>query len=145
VGGYLQVRRQPRVVAVMDVLTLVLLLGALWTLGRLSPLWACATVGIVFTVRMIVWGYVLRSIEQISLREFLTPLLPPVVACLPMVALIALLRHFVPVGGTVATVGLLIGEIVVGAAAYTAASWVIARAQLREFLALLRHGLGRAA
>lgn len=145
VGGYLQVRRQPRVVAVMDVLTLALLLGALWTLGRLSPLWACATVGIVFTVRMIVWGYVLRSIEQISLREFLSPLLPPVVACLPMIALIYLLRSLVPVGGHAASIALLIGEVVVGAVAYVGTAWLVARAQLREFVALLRHGLGRAA
>jgi PST family polysaccharide transporter len=142
VGGYLQVRRQPRVVAVMDVLTLAVLVAALWTLGRLSPLWACAAVGIVFTLRMLVWGFVLRSIEQVPLRQFLGPLLPPVIACLPMIALIALLQRLVPVSSHMGAVALLIAEVVVGAVAFAGTAWLVARSQLREFLSLLRHGLG---
>jgi len=145
VGGYLQVRRQPRVVAVMDVLTLGVLVAALWTLGRLSPLWACAAVGIVFTLRMLVWGFVLRSIEQVPLRKFLGPLLPPVVACLPMIALIALLQRLVPVSSHMGAVALLIAEVVVGAVAFAGTAWLVARSQLREFVSLLRHGLGSAA
>jgi PST family polysaccharide transporter len=129
----------------MDVLTLGVLLGSLWTVGRVSPLWACAAVGIVFTLRMVVWGFVLRSIEQVPLRQFLGPLLPPVIACLPMIAFIWLLRHFVHVQGHLQATVLLVGEVVVGALAYAGASWVVARSQLREFIALLRHGLGSAA
>jgi lipopolysaccharide exporter len=145
VGGYLQVRRQPRVVAVMDVATLFVLLGALWTVGRVTPLWACAAVGIVFTLRMLVWGFVLRTIEKVPLRQFMGPLLPPVIACLPMVALIAALQHFVHVGGHLGATLLLLAELVVGALAYTGAAWLVARPQLREFVGLLRHGLGSAA
>jgi lipopolysaccharide exporter len=145
VGAYLQVGRQPRVVAAMDVLTLGLLMLALWTMGRISPLWACAAVGLVFSVRLIVWGFVLRSIEKISLTEFLGPLWPPVVACLPMIAAIAGLRHIVPITGHGVAVALLVGEIAVGAAAYVGAAWFVARGQMRELVKLLRHGLGRAA
>jgi lipopolysaccharide exporter len=145
VGGYLQVRKRPRVVAVVDVLTLVLLLGALWTVGRISPLWACGAVGLVFTARMVIWGYVLRAVEEISLRSFLGPLVPPVLACLPFIAIVAGLRHLFPVTGRGPAVFLLIGEITAGAVAYLAASWLVARRQLRELVGLLRHGLGRAA
>jgi PST family polysaccharide transporter len=145
VGGYLQVRRKPRIVAVMDVLTLGLLVAALWTLGRVSPLWACGAVGVVFTLRMLGWGLVLRRIEQVSLRQCLGPLLPPVIACLPMITLIVLLQRFVPTSGHLSAVALLGAEIVVGALAYAGASWLVARAQLRDFVALLRHGLGSAA
>jgi PST family polysaccharide transporter len=142
VGGYLQVRRKPRIVAVMDVLTLGVLLAALGTMGRVSPLWACAAVGVVFTLRMLGWGFVLRRIEHVTLRQCLGPLLPPVIACLPLIALIVLLQRFVPVGSHMSAVALLGAEIVVGALAYVGASWLVARAQLRDFVKLLRHGLG---
>ena len=106
---------------------------------------AIPTVGIVFTLRMVVWGFVLRSIEQVSLRQFLGPLVPPVIACLPMIALIVLLQRLVPASSHLAAIGLLGAEVLVGALAYTGMAWLVARPQLREFVALLRHGLGSAA
>jgi PST family polysaccharide transporter len=143
VGGYLQVRRQPRVSAIMDVVTLALMMLALFTLGRVSPLWACAAVGLVFTLRMIIWAFVLRSVEQIALRDFLGPLLPPVLACLPLVAAVVGLQRVWPVTGRGSSVALLVVEVVAGALAYAGASLVVARGQLSALVALLRGGLGR--
>jgi hypothetical protein len=62
-----------------------------------------------------------------------------------MIALIVLLQRFVHVEGHLGAIGLLGAEVVVGALAYAGAAWLFARAQLREFLSLLRHGLGSAA
>jgi lipopolysaccharide exporter len=144
VGAYLQVRRQPLVVAVMDVVTLGLLMLALWTVGRLSPLWACAAVGMVFTARLLVWGWVLRRVEGVPLRDFIVPLLPPIVACVPlMAAVFGVHRAFVGSSHRYA-VGVLLIEVVVGAAAYLGGAALVARRQLLELATLLRGGLGKA-
>jgi lipopolysaccharide exporter len=143
VGAYLQVRKQPRVVAVMDVLTLVLLMVALWTIGRISPIAACAAVGLVFTIRLLVWGWVLRRVEGVPLRDFIGPLVPPVLACLPMMAAVFGVHHaFAGLIHRHAAVVLIV-EVVVGALAYAGGAALVARRQFLELVALLRGGLGR--
>jgi PST family polysaccharide transporter len=143
VGGYLEIRGRQKLVGAIDVLTLFMLLGALWTLGRLSPMWSCAAVGIVFFLRMLIWGWALKISEAIPMRAFLTPLLPSLFASLPLAAaavgterlMAAVLPGYLLVS--------LIAQILAGVVGYLLGVAIFARAQARELLGLVRSGLGR--
>jgi lipopolysaccharide exporter len=142
VGAYLQVRRHPRLAAVIDVVTLAMLMGGLATLGRLSPLWACLTVGIVFIVRLFVCAAILQKVEGTKPFATLGPLLPPVLASLPMVA--ATYGVYQGLGRLHApAVAVLVCQVIVGAAAYIVSARFVAREQFQGFVALARAGLGK--
>jgi lipopolysaccharide exporter len=144
VGGYLEIRNRQRLVAAIDVLTLAMLMAALWTIGRLGPLWACGAVGLVFTARMLIWGWALKVAEQIPMRTFLAPLLPALLASAPLVGAVVGVHQFMRAVAPGHAVLSLVAEILAGALAYVGAAFVVARAQVRELLSLLRMGLGRA-
>ncbi len=142
VGAYLQVRRHPRLAAAVDVFTLALLMATLWTLGRISPLWACISVGIVFAVRLLACAAVLKKVEGISPATFLGPLLPPMLAALPMVAA----TYGVYRGLSIlhaAPVVVLVAQVVVGALGYFVGAKVVARPQLDGLVALVSSSLRR--
>ena len=142
VGAYLQVRRKPRVAAAIDVVTLALLLATLGTLGRLGPLWACASVGIVFVMRLFLCAGILSRFEGIGAATFLGPLVPPVLATLPMVAAtFGLRRAFASTH--VPSLVVLAAELVAGAVLYVATAKLVARRQLDGFVSLVRTGLRR--
>jgi PST family polysaccharide transporter len=143
VGGYLEIRGRQKLVGAIDVLTLFMLLGALWSLGRLSPMWSCAAVGIVFFLRMLIWGWALKFSEGIPLRTFLVPLLPAIFASGPLVAGAVgthqLMARVLPGHPLVS----LVAEILAGTLGYGVGVLLFARAQARELLSLLRAGLAR--
>jgi lipopolysaccharide exporter len=143
IGGYLQVRQRQGLVALLDVATFALLMGALFTIGRHSPLAACAAVGLAFTARLLMHALAVKILEGIPLSAFLLPLFPPVAACGPMVLAVAAVHRWRPALAHGHLAVLLVVEIVVGALAYGAGALVFARAQTREMLSLLRTGLGR--
>jgi hypothetical protein len=143
VGGYLEIRGRQKLVGAIDVFTLLMLLAALFTLGRLGPLWSCGAVGLVFFLRMLIWGWALKIAEQIPLRTFLAPLVPAVLASIPLVAaavgthrlMASLLPGFVVLS--------LIAEILAGVVGYLVGVLLFARGQGRELLGLVRQGLSR--
>jgi lipopolysaccharide exporter len=142
VGAYLQVRRHPRLAAVVDVFTLALLMAALFTLGRISPLWACISVGLVFAVRLLACAVVLKKVEGISPLTFLGPMLPPMLAALPMiVATYGVYRGLAIVHASPVVV--LVTQIVVGAAGYFVGAKLVARPQLDGLVALVSSSLRR--
>lgn len=143
INGYLQVRQRERLAAILDVSTLALLMGLMFTLGRLSPLWSCAAVGLAFTVRLFASAIVMRKLEGIPVSVFLVPLIPPILACLPMVAAVAAVHRYLIVLAKGQAVLLLAVEILAGALAFLLGSILFARAQLKELLTLARGGLGR--
>jgi PST family polysaccharide transporter len=143
VGGYLEIRGRQKLVGAIDVFTLLLLLAALWTLGRLGPLWSCAAVGLAFFLRMLIWGWALKVSEQIKLRTFLAPLVPAVLASLPLVAaavgtqrlMAAILPGYLLLS--------LVAQIIAGVAGYLVGALLFARGQSRELISLVRQGLSR--
>jgi PST family polysaccharide transporter len=143
VGGYLEIRGRQKLVGAIDVLTLLMLLAALWSLGRLSPMWSCVAVGIVFFLRMLIWGWALKVAEEIPLRTFLVPLLPAVLASGPLVAGAVgthrLMAAVLPGHPLVS----LVAEILAGVAGYGVGVLLFARGQARELLSLLRSGLAK--
>lgn len=138
VGGYLQVKMQPRLAALLDVTTLSLLMAMLFTVGRLGPLWACAAVGITFLIRLPMTAWVLRSVDGIPMRAFLLPIIPPILAAGPLVAAVLGARAGLDALGIHNLVAHLVVEIAAGALAYVVAALVIARTVVRDLLGLLR-------
>jgi hypothetical protein len=106
-------------------------------------MWSCAAVGIVFFLRMLIWGWALKISEDIPLRTFLTPLLPAVFASAPLVAAALgthrLMAAVLPGHHLLS----LIAEILAGAAGYGVGVLLFAREQARELLGLLKAGLAR--
>jgi lipopolysaccharide exporter len=143
VGGFLEIRFHQRLVALIDIATLGMLMAALWTVGRLSPLSACVAVGVVFAARMVIFGLALRMTDGVPLLDFLRPMLPPLLASAPLVGAVAGLHHIAGAFGAAHPTVLLIAEILAGAAGYAVGAMMFARSQTRELLTLLRSGLGR--
>lgn len=144
-ASYLQVKNQPGAIMWLEVTKTAGLLAAIALLGRLGPLWACAAVGIAFALGSFGYFWVIRRIDGLTLREQILPLLPPVLACAPMVvAVIAARRGIVALGGASSAVGLA-AELLAGAVVFVPAALLIAPAASRDLLALLRTALSRRA
>jgi PST family polysaccharide transporter len=123
-----------RLVMILDVANLVALVVAIVTLGRVSPLWACAAVGLVSMIRAIITGLVVCDMHGLRLHTFFGPQLRPVLACLPMVAAVLVVRQ-TELGSTIVQ---LVVEVLAGAIGYVAGAWVIANATCRDALDLAR-------
>jgi len=138
ISSYLIVERGPRVTMIIEWVTLAVLMAAIATLGRRSPLWACGAVGIVFTLRTMLGFHVARAQTGLSAGALLWRLLPPLVACLPMVAGVFAVRFGLERLGVDRPLIQLIAEVPAGALLFVAAALTIARAPSRELLAIVR-------
>ncbi len=142
-ASYLQVKDRPREIMWLEITKTCGLLAAIALLGRLGPLWACAAVGLAFAVGSFGYFWVIRRIDGLTLREQILPLLPPVLACAPMVlAVIAARRGLSALGGAPDAVGLA-AELLAGALVFIPSALVLAPAASRDLLALLRTALPR--
>jgi len=140
-SAYLQVRNQPRAIMVLEVTMIVGLLGAVWAFGHMGPLWACAGVGMAFTFNSLSFMWVIRKVDGLSLREQIVPLLPPVIACIPMVAAVFGLRWLMNSAGVHSNWLRLIAETLTGAVVFIPSALVLAPTTSRDFLTLLKNAL----
>jgi PST family polysaccharide transporter len=146
ITSYLQVRHRVRVASAIEVATVFLLLGALLTIGRLSPVWACIAVGLVFGVRLIVSGLVITREAGVTLWRFLAPLAPPLAASVPLAAAVAGVHRALARAGVREGWLALALEVAAGAVGYLLGAAIFARPQGRAFVSLFRNGrLRRAA
>jgi len=156
-SSYLQVKNMPRTIMILETgkpLALVVLMHAFAVLGprvagpaALGPLgqgtsWACAAVGVVFAINSFSYMVVFRRTDGLPLGAQIRELLPPVLACAPMVAAVVAVRG--PLDG----IGLapwmrLFVEVGVGAAVFTASALVLAPKASRELHGLVRAALAR--
>ena len=93
------------------------------------------------------FGYfrVIRRIDGLTLREQIVPLVPPVIACAPMVfAILGVRRGIVALGGAPSAIGLL-AELLVGALIFVPSALLLAPSASRDLLGLLRTALSRRA
>ena len=142
-ASYLQVKNQPRAIMLLEIVKTAGLLAAFALLGRLGQLWACAAVGVAFTLGSFGYFRVIRRIDGLSLRAQIVPLVPPVLACAPMVvAILALRRGLVALGGVPSAIGLL-AELLIGALVFVPSALVLAPSASRDLLGLLRTALSR--
>lgn len=144
-ASYLQVKNRPRAIMRLEITKTVGLLIAIALLGRLGPLWACAAVGIAFALGSFGYFWVIRGTDGLTLRDQILPLLPPIIACAPMVlAMLAVRRGIAALGGTTDAVDLA-AEFFVGAFVFLPSALLLAPAASRDLLGLLRTVLPRRA
>jgi PST family polysaccharide transporter len=144
-ASYLQVKNQPRAIMLLEIIKMAGLLAAIALLGRFGQLWACAAVGVAFTLGSFGYFRVIRRLDGLSLREQILPLLPPVLACAPMVlAILAVRRGLVTLGGVPSAIGLL-AELLIGALIFIPSALLLAPSASRDLIGLLRTALSRRA
>jgi PST family polysaccharide transporter len=141
-SNYLQAHRRPRMVTLIEIANTAVLMAAIATVGRISPLWTCATVGVVFTLRALVTMFVLRASDGISVASLLGSQLPPAIACLPMAGAVLGVRWLLAQSDHDGTWYALLAEVAAGGVAYAGAALLVARQASRELFGLLRRTRG---
>jgi lipopolysaccharide exporter len=138
VTSYITVQRGPRPVIVLEWVTVAALLTGLFTVGRISPLWACAAVGVAFGLRAVLGMYVAAVSSRIPLSALARQLVLPLVGCAFMVGGVYAARAGLAALGVRAPVPHLVLEILAGAVVYVAAVLLFAPAAARDLLRLGR-------
>jgi len=142
-ASYLQVKNRPRAIMLLEITKTCGLLAAIVLLGRLGPLWACAAVGIAFALGSFGYFWIIRGTDGLPLRAQILPLLPPLLACAPMVlAVLAARRGIAALGGAPATLDLA-AELLVGALVFVPSALLLAPTASRDLIGLLRTVLPR--
>jgi lipopolysaccharide exporter len=141
--SYLQARDQPRAIMFLELLKLAAICVLILTLGRMGPIWACIGVGVAFTAHSIASMWVVRKLDGIPIWGLLGRSVPPLVACLPIVAGVLGIRYVLHHAGIESRFGNLIVEIVVGAVVYVGSALLFARRASADFINLLRNAIKR--
>lgn len=142
VASYLQARQLPRRILWLEAFKLGLLVGCIVTFGRISPLWACAAVGVAFGGHALASLCVVRRLDGIPLARSLGSLLPALLSCLVMALAVLGVRALLGSTELPALLQLCI-EVSSGAVAYVLAVLLLARRVSQELIAKLRMALGR--
>jgi PST family polysaccharide transporter len=145
VASYLVARGQPRPMALLECLKVVVLIVAILALGQLGPLWACAAVGIAFGVHALASLWWVKRIDGIELGTLVGGLGRPLLACVPMVAAVVAVRHALQHVGPLPRGFGLLAELTAGAIVYVPAAFLIAGTASRDLIAQLRGALGKRA
>jgi PST family polysaccharide transporter len=136
--AYLHASNRPRDVTFVEVVGAVMILGLIATFGRSSPIATCIAVGVAFTLKMIVAMFVVRRADGTPVWRFLGQLWAPLLACVPMAAAVVGVRRGLGAVGFEAGWVMLMAEVVVGAAAFVLAAFVVAPGPANELLAIAR-------
>jgi lipopolysaccharide exporter len=140
VASYLQARKLPRWLMWLELAKLALLVLALVTLGRASPLAACAVVAFVYAAHALASLAVIRWVDGVALSRSLGALAAPLLSCaLMVVAVLTVRQAFAPLHERAALQ--LAVEVGVGALAYVASAFAVARRPSRDLVARLREAL----
>jgi PST family polysaccharide transporter len=137
VESYLQARRLPGLILGLEALKVVALVLFIVTFGRRSPIWTCGAVGLAFAGHALASLWVIRKVDGISLRRSVGSLVPPLLACVPMVLAVLATREALAacnVGAGRPAFRLLV-EVTAGATGYLAAAFVVARDQSKDLVA----------
>jgi PST family polysaccharide transporter len=139
VAPYLQAYDKPEVQMRLEVAKTALLLVAFVVLGHLGgPLWACAAPGVAFTFNALTNLWVVKRMEGVPISKMLLPLLPPLVACVPMVGAVLAIRAGLAHVGPLPRFTGLAAECVGGGVVFVGAALLIAKSASRELIGLLR-------
>jgi hypothetical protein len=137
--SYLQVRMRVRAVAFIEWTTIAVILALLFTVGRVSPLWACIAVGLTFTARLFFSCEIVRRLEQVPVGAILRRQVQPLVASVPLALAVLGVRHlFGPQPHGVRSAPLLLCEVAAGAVAYALGALVLAPRHAKDFLGLAK-------
>jgi len=162
-ASYLQVRNKTRAIMVLEITKPISLLGLIYLFQNLDKvaafaglpglahalsldhrleLLACGAVGLTFTLNSLGFFWTIKNLDSVSLRAQILPLLPPVVACIPMVLAVLAVRH--GMGGMVLPNVLRLAlETLVGAIIFLPSALILAPRSSRELINLLKQALLR--
>jgi PST family polysaccharide transporter len=141
ISAYLLVQDRTRADAALEVFKLVAVIALLLTIGRASPLWACRAVGIAFALHALASMAVVQALDGVPMTSLVTRCLPPLAACVPIVAAVEVVRLGLAHAGIHGRGVGLAAEIVAGALAYVGAASVVARSASRDLLDLMRRAV----
>jgi lipopolysaccharide exporter len=130
-GAYFYASGRPSTVLWLEWASLIVLVAALATLGRISVNWSCVCVGAVFVLRTLAAMWVVRRQDGVRLARFLAPMTGPLAAGVAMAAGVGAARF---AAGEVTPALRLAIEIATGAAIYVGAVLVVAPAGCAELL-----------
>ena len=109
----------------------------------MGALWACSAVGLAFGLHTLASMVVVQILDGVEVTAFVARCLPPLAACLPMVAAVLAARHFFAPLAWRARGAELVVEIAVGGAAYVACVPFVARSTFEDMMTLARLTLRR--
>jgi PST family polysaccharide transporter len=165
-NSYFQVRNRRRWIMILETARMIgivtfmsafIRVGMLWGPGH-AVRWACASVVVVFGLSALSYMWSIRKLDGVSLRDQMLPLLPPILACVPMIAAVVGARRIITrfgllvfgspeVHGTLDQIRIfsprLFVEIAVGALVFVPSALLLAPRASRELMDLVRDGLRR--
>jgi lipopolysaccharide exporter len=162
-SSYLQVRNRPREIMVLEIaktfglLALMVLFQNLYRIADFlglsqvsealgleshASLWSCIAVGLAFGLNSLGFMWVVKRVDGLSLRAQIGPLLPAIVACLPIVLAVLGIRYLF--GDRTFPNGIqLTAETLGGALIFIPSALLLAPSASQELLKLLKHALQR--
>jgi PST family polysaccharide transporter len=134
IESYFQARQMPRLILLLEAFKVIALLACIATFGRASPLHTCAAVGVAFGAHAFLSLWLARVVDAVPLGAALRGMGSALVACLPMIAAVLLVRRGLAAGG-VAPVAALVVEVLAGAVGYGIGALLAARSLAEDLLA----------
>jgi lipopolysaccharide exporter len=142
VASYLQARQLPRSILMLEAFKLGLLVTCIITIGRQSPLWTCAAVGVAFGGHALASLWVVQKNDGISLGRTLGALLPALAACVLMATAVLLVRSGLLSGAAPLHPALRLAiEALTGAVVYVLCALLLARRASQELVDKVRIAL----
>jgi lipopolysaccharide exporter len=136
--AYLQAEKMTRPIMVMSFARTALVLGSVALLGWLGgPVLACAGVGAGFAAHSVLTVLVTARFTRLTARAYFESVARPLLACVPMFVAVASLRVFLAGRHVPASLSLT-AQVICGAVVYLGAALVIADANVRELLRMVR-------
>jgi PST family polysaccharide transporter len=148
-SSYLQVENRPRTIMILESLKTAAVVLGMHVFAILGPrlfgpgsppvytgeIAACAAVGIVFALNALGYMALLTTTDGLPLGAQLAEVIPPLVACGPMVIAVAALDR--TLSAIVPAAILLCAEVVIGALTFVPSAFVFAPSASRELVTLL--------
>lgn len=136
--AYLQVESKTRLIMFMSGVRAVLVLSLVALFGRFGgPVAACAGVGVGFAAHSVLTVIITAKNTELPAATYFAGVARPFLACVPMWLAVSGAQSIMTSHG-VPTFAILAADIVIGAIVYVGAAFVIAGANVREMLRLVR-------
>src|SRR5206468_2716348 len=103
---------------------------------------ACFAVGLGFVAYIVVAQWTIARADGIPMGRLAMRCVPPLLACIPMVAAVFGVRQLLALGHVIPAVALPI-EVVAGVLGFVVGAFTLARGTTLEFLALVREARAR--
>lgn len=135
-GAYLIANDRPRVAMICSFSKLVVIVVTMLTLGRISPMFACLSVGCGYGVALLIAQYSIWRTDGVPMTALIGRTVPALLACVPMVLAVLGVRYLLARADVGPQVGLPL-EIIAGALGFVAGAFTLARGVTREFIAIV--------